>query len=67
MPLTDAYARFVEAYGDPECCGKIHWNPERLESWLREQREWDGEWDSLAPELLIKAASVAWDDYCPES
>ena len=64
--LAAAYRRFVEAYGDPECCGKVHWSPARLEEWLREERTWDGEWPNLMPELLIKAAGVAWDDYCDE-
>lgn len=64
LDLSDAYRKFVAAYGDPECCGKVHWSAERLEGWLREQSAWDGEWDNLMPELIIKAAAVAWDDYC---
>jgi len=64
--LAGAYGKFVEAYGAPKCCGKIHWSPDRLESWLREQGEWDGEWANLMPALITKAASVAWDDYCDE-
>lgn len=64
--LADAYGKFVDAYGDPECCGKVHWSADRLEEWLREQRAWDGEWSNLMPDLLIKAASVAWDDYCSD-
>lgn len=65
LDLSDAYAKFVEAYGDPECCGKVHWSARQLELWLRNQPEWDGDWDTLIPELLIKGASQAWDGACP--
>jgi len=29
--LAGAYVKFVEAYGDPECCGRIHWSQAKLE------------------------------------
>ena len=64
--LSDAYQKFTDAYGEPACCGRVHWSPDRLEQWLKEQRQWDGEWASLSPALVVKAAAVAWDDYCPE-
>ena len=61
---ADAYRHFVEAYGEPSCCGRVHWDGDRLERWLREQPQWDGEWENLLPALVTKAAAVAWDDYC---
>ena len=66
LDLTDAYGKFIEAYGDPECCGKVHWSPKKLELWLRNQPVWDGDWENLIPELLIKAASVSYDDTCAQ-
>ena len=63
--LAEAYQGFKDAYGDPACCGQVHWKAARLEAWLREEG-WDGDWESLEPALVVKAAKTAWDDYCAD-
>jgi hypothetical protein len=63
--IADAYRDFMGVYLRPACCGRIHWGPEDVESWLRRETRWDGVWNHLSPALILRASLTALQTPCP--